>query len=72
MNSLILISPYKGSGFKPILSGKMRCRKIRRLQPLVDKQSRAVPTEESRGHSNRIDANPVYSYLSLAKISKLC
>jgi hypothetical protein len=22
MNSLILISPYKGSGFKPILSGK--------------------------------------------------
>ena len=22
MNSLLLISPYKGSGFKPILSGK--------------------------------------------------
>ncbi len=24
MNSLLLISPYKGSGFKPILSGKVR------------------------------------------------
>ena len=24
MNSLILISPYKDSGFKPILSGKIR------------------------------------------------
>jgi len=24
MNSLILISPYKGGGFKPILSGKRR------------------------------------------------
>ena len=23
MNSLILISPYKGSGFKPILSGNI-------------------------------------------------
>ncbi|MEG5115165.1 hypothetical protein QUB60_20970 [Microcoleus sp. A2-C5] len=23
MNSLLLISPYKGSGFKPILSGKL-------------------------------------------------
>jgi hypothetical protein len=26
MNSLLLISPYKGSGFKPILFGKSRHR----------------------------------------------
>ncbi|WP_293122338.1 hypothetical protein [Microcoleus sp. bin38.metabat.b11b12b14.051] len=25
MNSLILISPYKGSGFKPIVSGQSNC-----------------------------------------------
>ncbi len=32
MNSLILISPYKGGGFKPILSSK------RTTTKLVDKQ----------------------------------
>ncbi|MCC3413610.1 MAG: hypothetical protein JGK24_06090 [Microcoleus sp. PH2017_29_MFU_D_A] len=29
MNSLILISPYKGSGFQPILSGKSKKQKAR-------------------------------------------
>jgi hypothetical protein len=35
MNSLILISPDQGSGFKPILSGKRPNSCARRLEPVV-------------------------------------
>ncbi|MEG5059941.1 hypothetical protein QUB60_21490 [Microcoleus sp. A2-C5] len=42
MNSLILISPYKGSGFKPILSGRRKKEEGRRKN-LTNKKG-----EESR------------------------
>ena len=37
MNSLILISPYKGSGFKPILFGKREEKNYARC-PMPDRQ----------------------------------
>ncbi|MCC3466669.1 MAG: hypothetical protein JGK37_11890 [Microcoleus sp. PH2017_06_SFM_O_A] len=47
MNSLILISPYKGSGFQPILSGKSKKQEGKRKAKFNKLERRRQPAARS-------------------------